>query len=734
MKDIYTIEKKKGFTLVELLAVIVVIALLITLGAPITSNIINDAKMNTFAAYVDKIYEDVVARYESDAAVNLDYSNTCVVYDIEDSLGLADTGENKGYVVVYPSVNGNKYYMNIHNSQFMVSNYEYNNKTNSKVTRYLKVGDNGFKTNIDEYAISDLGCFSYKCVDCDSEKTEPSGSGSGASATHTQNGETQFLSGTIFNKTIKRLVSGKVDADYNTVDTNLKVIRRTNAPISNGTVLSDSSATTKIFAQYDSSNGVLSWYSSSNKVYWPANASYMFYNFQGLEAIDNQGDILSPKFSNISLMFCYCYKLGVIGVSKWDVSNVSNFNYAFRGCSSLDYLDVSNWNTSNASTLQGIFMACSNLKTIDVTNWNLKKATNLSQVFYNCTNLTGTMDLSHTSFDNATDMSQMFGCADSVTGNSLEYVYLPETISKVKNLNGVFVNCLKLKKIYNIEKINVSNLTNLTGTFKNCNKLEELDLSSWKCTNVTDMGWVFQNCTSLKELDLSNFNFSRVKSLNGVFYNCQALEKIVLKNKNFANVTTAELTFQNCLKLKEIDLSNANMPLVTSAKGMFGNCQTLEKLDLSNIKLNSNKSLNGTFANLYELTSINLSGFEDTALEDFATAFGYCYKLKNIDLSSLNATKVNNMSMTFFADKELETLDLSGVKSNKVTNMINTFNTCRKLRIIYISNDWSNASLASDKKTSTFFNCDSLEGYTSSKASGDYAKSKDKGGYFTIKA
>ena len=230
----------------------------------------------------------------------------------------------------------------------------------------------------------------------------------------------------------------------------------------------------------------------------------------------------------------------------------------------------------------------------------------------------------------------------------------------------------------------------------------------------------FQNNVNTPQMQYPNLNqFSGMQQQN---------------MNNFTNATNAELTFYNCLKLKEIDLSNANMPLVTSAKGMFGNCQTLEKLDLSNIKLNSNKSLNGTFANLYELTSINLSGFEDTALEDFATAFGYCYKLKNIDLSSLNATKVNNMSMTFFADKELETLDLSGVKSNKVTNMINTFNTCRKLRIIYISNDWSNASLASDKKTSTFFNCDSLEGYTSSKASGDYAKSKDKGGYFTIKA
>ena len=169
MKNMFNLKNKKGFTLVELLAVIVIIAILITIGTPIASNIIDDSKKSAFASYVDKIYEDAVKQYETDIHEDYTLRGLCVVYDIENSLGLADTGDNEGYVLVRPGLNGHKYYMNIHNKRYMVNNYEYDNNTKTKITRYIK-GDKGFTTNIESYAMDEVGCMSFICYKCNSSK------------------------------------------------------------------------------------------------------------------------------------------------------------------------------------------------------------------------------------------------------------------------------------------------------------------------------------------------------------------------------------------------------------------------------------------------------------------------------------------------------------------------------------------------------------------------------------
>lgn len=169
MKNMFKLKNKKGFTLVELLAVIVIIAILITVGTPIASNIIDDSKKSAFATYVDKIYEDTVKQYESDIHDNYDLRGKCVIYDIENSLGLADTGENEGYVLVRPGLNNHKYYMNIHNKRYMVNNYEYDNTTKTKITRYIK-GDKGFTTDIVSYAMDEIDCISFICLKCDRSK------------------------------------------------------------------------------------------------------------------------------------------------------------------------------------------------------------------------------------------------------------------------------------------------------------------------------------------------------------------------------------------------------------------------------------------------------------------------------------------------------------------------------------------------------------------------------------
>ena len=437
--------------------------------------------------------------------------------------------------------------------------------------------------------------------------------------------------------------------------------------------------------------------------------------------------------SDSKSMFQSWTSLKTVDTTKWRMEEIVSAQSMFQGCTSLETIDTTNWNFVEATTFYAMFNNDSNLKRINMKNWNAQKITNIAYMFVNCYNLGGTIDMSGWSFANLDSMSYAFGVNDEKKENYIEYIYLPKTTNKITMMEGVFVNCKNLKKIYNLENFYAKSVKNMSMAFKNCIKLEAIDLSRWEAPNLTSFAWVFQNCNLIKELDLSHFDFSKINSLNGTFYNCTALEKVTFGNKNFQNVTAANATFLNCMSLKEIDLSNADFSNVTSLAQFFYKCESLERINLSNVKANNNKSLEKTFIFLNKLTELNLSGFEDQALENMSIAFGNCGKVKHLDLSSLNAKNVKNMNQAFYAMKEVETIDMSGIKSKSVSLITNAFNGCLKLNTIYASNEWSLSIDNDDDKKSTFWRCESLPGYATNKISGDYCKSKESGGYFTIK-
>lgn len=156
-------RKRFGFTLVELIGVIVIIAILITIATPPILEVINGSKKSAFNSYVDKLRMDIITRYESDTTEDPNLKRYCLVYDITKDLDLAYTDEYEGFIVVVPSVNEPKYYFNIHNSRFMVVNFNYETDTFDRATkRYVSTGSKGFVSNIDEYAKDALNCYNLK--------------------------------------------------------------------------------------------------------------------------------------------------------------------------------------------------------------------------------------------------------------------------------------------------------------------------------------------------------------------------------------------------------------------------------------------------------------------------------------------------------------------------------------------------------------------------------------------
>ena len=118
-------KKRNGFTLVELLAVIVVLAIIMIIAIPAVLEIMNNARKKTFSMAIDKYVTAVQQQYISDANFGVIPGAGLYVYNIENNLGLTSTGNNQGYVVVDARDTGNvKYVVYLHDNNFQITHYD----------------------------------------------------------------------------------------------------------------------------------------------------------------------------------------------------------------------------------------------------------------------------------------------------------------------------------------------------------------------------------------------------------------------------------------------------------------------------------------------------------------------------------------------------------------------------------------------------------------------------------
>ena len=104
---------RKGFTLVELLAVIVILAIIMIIAIPAVLSTMQTAKQKSFLEYTTKVYTAAQNKYMEEKATGVDESNgskrkkiegvagyVCYDYDIKTALGLTSTGNYIGDVVI----------------------------------------------------------------------------------------------------------------------------------------------------------------------------------------------------------------------------------------------------------------------------------------------------------------------------------------------------------------------------------------------------------------------------------------------------------------------------------------------------------------------------------------------------------------------------------------------------------------------------------------------------------
>ena len=119
-------KKNKGFTLVELLAVIVILAIIMIIAIPAVLQTMQSARQKTFKEYVTKVYSAAQNAYLANQTLGGNTSGVdektgvtmegqfsgeetartftgCKAYDVATGLGLSSTGSYKGAVVVCPA-------------------------------------------------------------------------------------------------------------------------------------------------------------------------------------------------------------------------------------------------------------------------------------------------------------------------------------------------------------------------------------------------------------------------------------------------------------------------------------------------------------------------------------------------------------------------------------------------------------------------------------------------------
>ena len=161
-EEIYSKKlNKKGFTLVELLAVIVILAIIMLIAIPAVLNTLTAAKRKSFGEYVDKVFLTTQKKVLEEEVSSVP-SLGCKVYKIKTDLGLSSTGSYDGFVLVKKDgFNEDTYYITMHDDEYKIESYLYNGSLN---TDNLEIYVKGEEVDIDK-ACAMAGCTSCSVED-----------------------------------------------------------------------------------------------------------------------------------------------------------------------------------------------------------------------------------------------------------------------------------------------------------------------------------------------------------------------------------------------------------------------------------------------------------------------------------------------------------------------------------------------------------------------------------------
>ena len=287
----------------------------------------------------------------------------------------------------------------------------------------------------------------------------------------------------------------------------------------------------------------------------------------------------------------------------------------------------------------------------------------MNNMFQNCTGLT------------KADLSGYSGALQGVSGmfngcSSLEDFMISGGFdtSGVSSFENMFNGCASLSFGSGEVALDTSSAVSFKGMFNGCSSVTKLDLSGWNTSNLAGDGLegTFSGCTSLKTLNMNDWNMSGITNLDNTFNGLRSLTSIDMGGGwTLTSCRSMNGTFSGCSSLTSIDVSKLHVSSasLTSMTETFAGCTSLKSVDFTGITFANVTDVSGILdmgTSGSQLATVKFDDATDTSkLSDMSNMFAGCNAIKNLDLTKFDTRNASNFTGMFDSMTSVETITVS---------------------------------------------------------------------------
>lgn len=433
----------------------------------------------------------------------------------------------------------------------------------------------------------------------------------------------------------------------------------------------------------------------------------MFFGCKELQEL-NVSNFRTGSVTNMSSMFNTCTALRNIDVTNFNTSSVTNMSSMFFYCFGLEELDLTSFQTRNVTDMTMMFGFCPALTTIYVNeeNWNTAYVLASNDMFQECQKLVGGMGTAWSSDHIGLDYAHIdFGpnnpgylTARNGGGSGEEAQYWMELQSMLQYAQDVHS---RAQGHPNVEPWMQEELAMMIERGSNMydehtadeeevhHMIEELN---WICSEIEEAmnrepepsGEAEPYAVLSDNNTVLTFYYDNEKSARGGMYIGDVIDRTQYGWNDYRESITTVV----------FEASMANCTSIISTNDWFYACTNLTTIiGIENLRTDNVINMNGMFEACSSLTSLDLSHFNTTNVTSMGLMFSGCSNLTSLNLSSFNTTNTTSLYAMFSYCSALTSIDLSSFNTSRVRDMREMFHWCESLRTIYVSNEWSTASL-----------------------------------------
>ena len=306
----------------------------------------------------------------------------------------------------------------------------------------------------------------------------------------------------------------------------------------------------------------------------------------------------------------------------------------------------------------GFFAGNGNLSEFSFGGFNPGHITDMSNMFSGCTGLqavnidgeTGELTAASGMFNGCTSLTSV-GLANIKSGN-------------VTNFENMFYGCSSL--VTADVAFDTSSSQSFKNMFNGCGNIKSLNLSSWNTSQLTDggLGGTFSGCTSLATLDMSGWDMTGLSNLDDTFNGLVSLATLNMSGWDLSNCISLNRTFKDCSSLTGINISEMGLSdSLTSMSETFAGCTSFSRIDFSGFTFKNVTDVSGLLnmgSRSSSLTKVTFDADTDTtSITNMSNMFAGCDSIKTLDLTKFNTASVTNFEGMFNNMPNVETITVS---------------------------------------------------------------------------